>query len=59
MFVGIGETNYQGWIRMVATQITDIPFMLSFLANFKKMGAAYWRHVNTILLEHMKYNIQF
>ena len=38
MFVGIGETNDKGWIYMVATQVTDIPFMLSLLAKKAHVG---------------------
>ena len=35
MFGGIVETKSQGWILIVATRVTDTPFMLAFLANFK------------------------
>ena len=34
MAVGIVGINYQGRILKVATRVTDIPFVLSFLANF-------------------------
>ena len=34
MFVGRGETNSQGWTWTVATQVTYIPFILDFMANF-------------------------
>ena len=36
IFVVIGETNFPDWIWMVATQVTDTPFGLAFLKNFKK-----------------------
>ena len=35
-FVGIGETNDPDWIWMVAMQITDTPFGLSFQENYIK-----------------------
>ena len=34
IFVGIGETNSPDWSCMVDTQVTDIPFGLTFWANF-------------------------
>ena len=34
MFVGIGESNYPCWTFTVDIQVTDIPFVLTFLANF-------------------------
>ena len=36
IFVGIGEANDQDWSRMVATQVTDVPFALSFQASYNK-----------------------
>ena len=56
MFVGLGETNF--WVKlMVASRVTDTPFVLAFLENFKK-GASYWRHGKTPLHKHMNYNTQ-
>ena len=37
MFIGIREANYPGWIWTVATRVTDITLMLSFMSNLKKM----------------------
>ena len=34
------------------------PLMLASLTNLKKRVSTYWRHVNTVLLEHIKYKIQ-
>ena len=60
MFVELGETNNPGWTCMMATWVTDISFMLSFLANFKFLKVtSYFIHVNTPLPEHMKFNTQF
>ena len=36
IFVGIGGKNYPDWIWMVATQVTNIPFRLSFLKTSLK-----------------------
>ena len=57
MFVVIGETNDQGCTWTVVTRVTHIPFMLAFLANLKK-GSSYWRHGNTPIPGHNKYNSQ-
>ena len=35
-FFGMVETNYPDWVWIVGTQVTDIPFVLAFLDNFKK-----------------------
>ena len=34
MLVGIVETNPQGWIWTMATQVTDTPSMFNSLENF-------------------------
>ena len=54
------EKKIQDWIWIVDTQVTDIPFGLAFLENFKYINrASYWRHGNTSLPENTNYNIQF
>ena len=47
------DKKTQGWIWMVATMVTDTPFVLSFMANFL---ASYLIHGNNPLPEHMNYN---
>ena len=38
MFVGIGETKSPGWTCLVATRVTNIPFVLAFTDSLKKRG---------------------
>ena len=56
MFFGTGKKT-PSWTWMVATQVTDTPFMSAFMANLKK-GALYWIHGNNTTPEQMNYNTQ-